>query len=204
MGLAFSVFYTVLGLPIGWLADRGNRRAIMGWGVAIWSVMTCGVQDWPGHSGRLLVTRIGVGVGEATLTPAATSFIPDYFPPERLGRAMSVFSLGVFLGSGLAYVIGGAIVGLLEARGGMRVPLVGTVHPWQLVFFAVGFPGLLVALLFLTVREPPQKSGNARSKLSPSCSPTCAETRVRSSATSLGFSLSAMVNYGIAGWLATF
>jgi MFS family permease len=174
----------------------------MGWGVAIWSVMTA-ASGLAGSFGRLLVTRIGVGVGEATLTPAATAFIPDYFPPERLGRAMSVFSLGVFLGSGLAYVIGGAIVGLLEARGGMRVPLVGTVHPWQLVFFAVGFPGLLVALLFLTVREPPRNPGTRGASVAELFAYVRGNARTFVCA-SLGFSLSAMVNYGIAGWLATF
>ncbi|MDE3054931.1 MAG: MFS transporter, partial [Gemmatimonadota bacterium] len=145
MGLAFSVFYTVLGLPIGWLADRANRKAIMGWGVAVWSVMTaaCGVA---GTFGRLLATRIGVGVGEATLAPTATSFLADYFPPQRLGTAMSVYSMGVFLGSGLAYVIGGAVVAFLDAKGRVILPLVGAVHPWQTAFFVVGVPGLVVAL----------------------------------------------------------
>ncbi|HVA58858.1 MAG TPA: MFS transporter [Gemmatimonadaceae bacterium] len=202
MGLAFSVFYTVLGLPLGWLADRASRKAIMGWGVAIWSVMTaaCGLA---GSFGRLLTTRIGVGVGEATLVPAATSFIPDYFPPERLGTAMSVFSLGIFLGSGLAYVIGGAMVGLLEAHGQVIVPLVGAVRPWQLVFFAVGLPGLVVSLLFFTVREPPRK----RDAHGASTAELFAYVRRHGrsfACTSLGFSFSAMVNYGIAGWLATF
>jgi len=202
MGLAFSVFYTVLGLPIGWLADRGNRKAIMGWGVALWSVMTaaCGLA---GGYGRLLLTRIGVGVGEATLSPTATSFLADYFPPERLGSALSVYSLGIFVGSGLAYVIGGAVVGFLDAQGSVLVPLVGAVRPWQTVFFVVGVPGLLIALLFLTVREPARKPGSHGA----STAELFAYLRrnMRSfTCNSLGFSLSAMVNYGIAAWLATF
>ena len=202
LGLAFSVFYTVLGLPIGWLADRGNRKAIMGWGVAIWSVMTaaCGLA---GSYGRLLLTRVGVGVGEATLLPSATSFLADYFPPERLGSAMSVFSLGTFVGSGLAYIIGGAVVGMLEAHGPVTVPLVGMVRPWQTAFFVVGAPGLLIAMLFLTVKEPPRKAGRVGASTSELF------TYVRRNAraftcNSLGFSLSAMVNFGIAAWLATF
>ncbi len=203
MGLAFSVFYTVLGLPIGWAADRWNRRTIMGWGVALWSVMTaaCGLA---GSYGRLLLTRVGVGVGEATLQPAVTSFIPDYFPAERLGSAMSVYSLGTFVGSGLAYVIGGAVIGLLEARRRLVLPVVGSVHPWQIAFFVVGTPGLVVALLlFFTVREPPRTAaarGAGTAELF-----AYVRRNLRSfGCTSLGFSLSAMVNFGIAAWLATF
>lgn len=202
IGLAFSVFYTVLGLPIGWLADRGNRKAIMGWGIAIWSVMTsaCGLA---GSYGRLLLTRVGVGVGEASLNPAATSFLADYFPPERLGTAMSVFSLGTFVGSGLAYVIGGAVVGLVEAHGPVAVPLVGMVRPWQTAFFIVGVPGMLIALLFLTVREPPRKAGSSGASTGELFG--YVRRNLRSfTCTSLGFSLSAMVNFGIASWLATF
>jgi MFS family permease len=202
MGLAFSVFYTVLGLPIGWLADRSNRKAIMGWGVAIWSVMTaaCGVA---GSYGRLLATRIGVGVGEASLAPTATSFLADYFPPERLGTAMSVYSMGVFLGSGLAYVIGGAVVAFLDSQGSVTLPLVGAVHPWQTAFFVVGIPGLLVALLFLTVREPPRAPGSHGASTGELFAYVKRNLRAFA-ANSLGFSLSAMVNYGIAAWLATF
>jgi MFS family permease len=202
MGLAFSVFYTVLGLPIGWLADRGNRKAIMGWGVALWSVMTaaCGLA---GGYGRLLLTRIGVGVGEATLNPAATSFLADYFPSERLGSAMSVYSLGIFLGSGLAYVIGGAVVGFLDGRGSVIVPLIGAVRPWQTVFFVVGIPGLLVALLFLTVREPARRAGRYGAGIGELLA-YLKRNRRSFTCNSLGFSLSAMVNYGIAAWLATF
>ena len=202
IGLAFSVFYTVLGLPIGWLADRGNRKAIMGWGIAIWSVMTsaCGLA---GSYGRLLLTRVGVGVGEASLNPAATSFLADYFPPERLGTAMSVFSLGTFVGAGLAYVIGGAVVGLVEAHGPVAVPLVGMVRPWQTAFFIVGVPGMLIALLFLTVREPPRKAGSSGASTGELFG--YVRRNLRSfTCTSLGFSLSAMVNFGIASWLATF
>ncbi len=202
MGLAFSVFYTVLGLPIGWLADRANRKAIMGWGVAIWSVMTaaCGVA---GSYGRLLATRVGVGVGEATLAPTATSFLADYFPPERLGTAMSVYSMGVFLGSGLAYVIGGAVVAFLDAQGSVILPLVGAVRPWQTAFFVVGLPGFLVALLFLTVREPARKPGTHGASMGELFAYVRRNLRAFT-ANSLGFSLSAMVNYGIAAWLATF
>src|SRR4051794_41235936 len=119
IGLSFSVFYTVLGLPIAWWADRANRRNIMAGGVALWSVMTMLsglVATYP----RLLLARIGVGVGEATLNAPSVSLIADYFPRERVGLAMSVWSLGTFLGSGLAYFIGGGGGGAGGAVGGGR------------------------------------------------------------------------------------
>ena len=201
-GLAFSIFYSVLGLPIGRLADRSSRRNIMGAGVAIWSVMTalCGVvATFP----RFMLARIGVGVGEAALVPPATSLLADYFPREKLGSAMSVMSLGIFLGSGLAYIIGGVVVGTLSAHGDFVWPVVGTVRAWQSVFFVVGLPGLLIALLFLSVREPVRRSSSPPSSTRELFQ--YVRRNLRSFAcNSVGFSLSAMVNYGIAFWLAKF
>src|SRR5436309_7835832 len=124
IGLSFSVFYTVMGLPIAWWADRANRRNIMAAGVTLWSVMTTLsgiVATYP----RLLLARIGVGVGEATLTAPSVSLIADYFPRHRVGLAMSVWSLGTFLGSGLAYFVGGWIVGLASSAGIVRLPIAG-------------------------------------------------------------------------------
>src|SRR3954469_2329973 len=151
IGLSFSLFYTVLGLPIAWLADRANRRNIMASGVALWSVMTM-LSGIASTYPRLLLARIGVGVGEATLNAPSVSLIADYFPRERVSLAMSVWSLGTFLGSGLAYFIGGWVVGMVTAVGGTRLPLVGVLRPWQLVFVLVGAPGLIVSVLMLTVR----------------------------------------------------
>jgi MFS family permease len=208
IGLSFAVFYTVLGLPIARWADRGNRRNIMAGGVAVWSVMTmlCGVAR---TYGRLLLTRIGVGVGEATLAAPSVSLIADYFPADRLGTAMSVYSLGVFLGSGLAYFIGGWTVGLVSAVDAWQWPIVGAIRPWQSVFFFVGAPGLLVALLMLTVREPRVAAGrDSRARAQPvSVAAFVAyvrENRRTFTTHSVGFALSATVNYGIAAWLATF
>src|SRR5437763_3035409 len=153
IGLSFSVFYTVLGLPIAWWADRANRRNIMAGGVALWSMMTMlsgMVATYP----RLLLARVGVGVGEATLNAPSVSLIADYFPRERVGIAMSVWSLGTFLGSGLAYFIGGWIVGMVTAAGTAPLPVVGALRPGQLAFVLVGSPGLVGALLMLTVRDP--------------------------------------------------
>jgi len=156
MGFAFAIFYSVLGIPLGWLADRGSRRGLMVAGVAAWSVMTavCGLAK--GYVG-LFLARIGVGVGEATLSPAAYSLLGDYFPREKLGRAMAVYSIGVPLGSGIALVAGALVVRAVTEGGPVVVPLLGAMEPWRLAFVVIGLPGLLVAaLIALTVREPPR------------------------------------------------
>jgi MFS family permease len=155
-GFAFAIFYTILGIPIARIADRSNRRNLIVAGVAFWSVATaaCGLAR---SFAQLFLARIGVGIGEAALSPAAYSMIGDRFPPERLGRALSVYTLGAMAGIGLALIIGGSVIGLV-ARGGVTVlPVIGEVRPWQLVFFVVGLPGLLVAAWLATLAEPPRR-----------------------------------------------
>lgn len=203
IGLSFSVFYTVLGLPIAWWADRANRRNVMAAGVTLWSLMTmlCGLVA---TYSRLLFARIGVGVGEATLSAPSVSLIADYFPRERVGIAMSVWSLGTFLGSGLAYFIGGWVVGMVTAAGTVTLPIVGALRPWQLVFVLVGSPGMVVALLMLTVRDPRSAPAHPRPTSRIALLPYV-RANLRTFVTlAIGFALSAAVNFGIAAWLATF
>jgi len=152
-GLAFAIFYTLLGIPVASLADRRNRRNLIAIGVAFWSLATaaCGVTR---NFWQLFVARVGVGVGEAALSPAAYSMIADSFAANRLGRALSVYTLGAFAGMGLAFVIGGAVISGVATGSTVVLPLVGALRPWQLVFFIVGLPGLLVALWILTLTEP--------------------------------------------------
>jgi MFS family permease len=202
LGLSFAVFYSVLGIPIARWADRSTRKTIIGGGVALWSVFTalCATAS---TYGRLFVMRLGVGVGEASLQAPGVSLIADCFPRERLSRAMSVYSLGIFIGSGLAYLIGGWVVGFAAAAGTVDVPLIGSVHPWQTVFLAVGLPGLVVALLILTLREPPRT-------VDVSAQPSFAEFlryvgrhKVTYLTHGLGFAVSAAVNFALAGWIPT-
>lgn len=152
-GFAFAIFYTLMGLPLGRLADRTNRRRIISVGVFLWSLMTavCGLAKSFGH---LFLARIGVGIGEATLSPAAYSIISDYFPQEKRSVPISMYSMGVFFGGGIAFVLGGYVVHLASGAADLVLPVVGTIRPWQLTFFIVGLPGLLVVLLMTTVREP--------------------------------------------------
>jgi MFS family permease len=97
---------------------------------------------------------MGVGVGEASLSPAAYSLIADYFRPERRSTAISAYSMGIYIGSGLAFVLGGLVVKYASGRDQFDLPLVGPTRAWQLVFFLVGLPGLLISLLVCTVKEP--------------------------------------------------
>ena len=159
-GIAFTLFYCVLGVPIGRIADRVSRRGLIAAGVAVWSFMTalCG---WAAGFWHLFLARVGVGVGEAALTPAAYSMIADYFPKERLGRALAVYQSGAFLGGALAFILGGAVIAAVTAfvadNPDFSIPLLPDIQGWRLVFIAVGVPGLLVALWMFTVREPSRK-----------------------------------------------
>lgn len=157
MGFAFAIFYSALGIPLGWFADRRARKGLIVAGIAAWSLMTAACAFARGYVG-LFLARVGVGVGEATLSPAAYSMLGDYFPREKLGRAMAVYSIGVPLGSGIALVAGSLVVKMVTEGPPVMLPLVGALEPWRLTFLWVGLPGLLVALLVaLTVREPPRQ-----------------------------------------------
>lgn len=153
-GLTFAVFYCTLGIPIGWLADRFSRRWIVACGVFLWSLMAtaCGLAA---NFMQLLLARMGVGVGEAALSPSAYSMISDSFPHEKVGRALGVYNMGISIGSGLALILGGLVVNAVSTSGAVYVlPLLGEVRAWQLVFIVTGAPGLLLCLLLFTVREP--------------------------------------------------
>jgi MFS family permease len=152
-GGAFGLFYTLMGLPLGWLADRFSRKWIITIGLTVWSLMTaaCGLSR---SFGQLFLTRVGVGVGEATLSPSAYSLLADLFPKAWLPRAMSVYTVGIFIGAGLALVGGGAVVTAVGHSPTVTLPLIGEMRSWQAVFIAVGLPGLLLALWLTSVREP--------------------------------------------------
>jgi MFS family permease len=208
-GLAFALFYTLLGIPIARAADRGSRRAIIGIGIAVWSIMTvlCGVAR---SYDQLLLARFGVGVGEAALAAPALSLLSDYFPADRRATALSVYSLGIYLGAGLANLVGGALLARVgaDAAGAMVVwPIVGEIRSWQGVFVVVGLPGLLIAALIATVREPKRREtatdDDARGySLADIIAYVRANTRTFV-CHNLGYSLFALVNFGTAAWLPT-
>jgi MFS family permease len=203
-GLSFALFYTVMGLPLGRLADRSNRRRLIVAGITVWSGMTA-LAGFARTFPQLVLARIGVGVGEAALSPAAYSLIRDYFPTRQLGRAASVYNLGVHFGGALALVIGGAVVGRLGEAGVVTLPLVGTIRSWQAVFFIVGIPGLLVALLVATIHEPERR--RAPGAVDASIGDLLAFLRANRRLIGAylgGFSLLSLLAYGSGAWAPTF
>jgi MFS family permease len=156
MGAAFAIFYTVMAIPLGRLADRYSRTRIITIGIVVWCVMTamCGLAR---NYWQLFVARIGVGAGEATLTPSALSILSDYFPRQRLGAAVGFYNMGVSVGAGIAFIVGGQVIGFVTNSPPIALPLIGELYAWQTVFLFVGLPGLAIAALMRTVREPERR-----------------------------------------------
>jgi len=153
-GFAFAAFYTLAAVPIGGLIDTRNRVKVLSVGIAAWSLMTA-AGGFARNYLQLFAARLGVGVGEATLGPAAHSMIADLFPKHRMPLAMSVYGLGVALGAGIGYAVGGVIVRQFLVMGSVDLPVLGVVRAWQAVFFVVGAPGLLVALMIRGLARDP-------------------------------------------------
>ncbi len=203
-GFAFTILYSFLGLPLGRYVDRNNRRRLIAVGVLIWSVMTvaCGLADsfW-----ELFAARVGVGIGEATLAPAAYSLIADAFRPERRGTALSVYTSGIYLGIGAALTLGGLVIATTNQQPQVALPLFGTVHSWQAAFILVGLPGLLLAPLMLTIVEPPRRRpASAAGALSPEDALRYLKGNGRSFLlTFLAYDCFALAAYAAGSWVPT-
>ncbi len=157
MGPAFAIFYTIFGIPFGRLADSGNRTKLIAFGLTVWSLMTAGCSLAKNFLTMALM-RVGVGIGEASLSPSAYSIITDYFRKEKLARAIGFYGMGIYFGAGMAYLIGGRAIVWVRETEPWTVPFFGVMAPWQKVFLLVGLPGLLVVpLLLFTVREPKRR-----------------------------------------------
>lgn len=153
IGLAFSLVYSLSTLPLARIADRANRRNLMAAGIFSWSLMTALAGTAHTYWG-LFLARMGVGVGEASLGPASTSYLADTFAPERLPLAFGIVGAAPFIGTGLANIVGGPLVDWLEAQPNFVWPLVGELFSWQVVLITVGLPGILLAAVMFTIREP--------------------------------------------------
>jgi MFS family permease len=208
-GLAFALFYSLLGVPLGLAADRVNRRNLITAGVITWSVMTS-LGSIARSFGTLALARMGVGIGEATLAPAAFSIIADSFPAQRLSSAMSVYSMGVQVGAGLALITGGLIAQAVTHMPPVHVPVFGILEPWRLTFLIVAMPGIFIVALLLTMREPRRRSLSRSSASGPRPSAVrnaMSHLFARWQST-LGISLimacQAMSNYAFASWSPAF
>ena len=192
-GMAFGVFYIILGFPLSWLIDRYNRRKIVAVCLVLWSAMTalCGLAR---TSFEFFLARVGVTVGEAGGTPGANSLLSDYFPATRRAMALTVFSLGAPIGAYLGYNVAGAVADQ---------------YGWRAVFYVLGIPGVLAGLLvWLTVREPKRGCLDSGSDggLAPSVKATLRFMwRQRSAVhTMMGTAVCALWGWGLMFWTPTF
>ena len=192
-GLAFALFYTLLGIPIAMLADRSNRTAIMTVALVVWSAMTavCGLAQ---NFWQLFLARLGVGVGEAGGVAPAYSIVADYFPPHQRARALGVYSFGVPIGSSLGILFGGVIASLVD---------------WRTAFIVVGVAGIVLAPIFkLVVREPVRGGFDAKGSTGKPASFREVMRMLLSKPSfwglSFGASASSMMGYGMFFWLPSF
>ena len=152
-GISFSLFFALAGIPMGTLADRVNRRNLIVVGLVLWSLMTilCGFAS---NFTMLFITRMGVGIGEAALIPAAASMIADLFAPSQRGRPMSAIVAAQSLGGAGASVLGGMLLVYFASTSPISLPFIGEAADWRTTFIAFGLPGPIVALLLASIKEP--------------------------------------------------
>jgi MFS family permease len=150
---AFAICFLSFGLLFGWMADRVRRTRLIIFGIAVWCVMTaaCAFAD---SALELFLARMGVGLGEAVLTPCALSLISDSFRRDKVGKPIGVYSMGVSMGGSLAFIVGGGAITWLEQSGHDPFAAVGVDVPWRETFLLVGLPGLLLIPLMWLLREP--------------------------------------------------
>ena len=154
-GLAFVLPYVILSIPLGRIVDRANRIRVLVIGILVWTIscVTCGVAK---NFWQLGVARMGIGAGEASVTPASWSLLADYFPEDKRALPVSIFLMGPYLGAGLSLILGAEVVGWASGLGSIELPVIGALAPWQLTFMLVALPGLLMVFLLPLLREPPR------------------------------------------------
>lgn len=157
-GTAFVALYCVCGIPLGWLADRTDRRAIIAVGLLTWSVMTAACA-MAGSFATFFLARVGVGLGEACLIPAGLSLLGSVTPRPQKGRAVAIFLMGAAVGNLSALLIGGR---LLARIGSITMPLFGPMAPWRTLFLVAALPGVALAVLVMGIREPARTTSCAR------------------------------------------
>ncbi len=154
LGLAFSIPYLFVGLPVARITDAGRRTIILPVALTVWSLGTalCGLAQtfW-----QFFLFRGLIGGGESVKGPASASLIPDLVPRERLSRAFGLYNVAVGAGEALALILGGLLLGLFATWQPIHVPVIGELHGWRMVYLVFGLPGVMLAILFaMTVKEP--------------------------------------------------
>jgi MFS family permease len=154
-GLAFVLPYVLLSIPLGRVVDRANRIRVLVIGILVWTIscVTCGLAK---NFWQLGMARMGVGAGEASVTPASWSLLADYFPEDKRALPVSIFLMGPYLGAGLSLILGAEVVGWASGLGTIEFPFAGALAPWQLTFMLVALPGLLMVFLLPLLQDPPR------------------------------------------------
>jgi len=201
MGVAFALFYAIWGLPFGWILDQAPRRIVLYFAVTLWScaMIACGLAN---NFTQLFFARMILGAGEAALAPAAHSMLADIFPKRKLATALSVFTTGAALGTGLSISLGGLAVAHLTQYQWVELPLLGNVRGWQLLFIICGAPGLFLAFLVFAFPEPPRPIKAEKGKPRESLLPFLRQPVFIFLAGSFG--VFSMVPYGVNLWVAAF
>ncbi len=161
LGLAFAIFYSVAGIPLGYLADRTRRTYLVAIGVFVWSAATA-ASGLARNFWHLFIARMTVGAGEATLSPCTMSMISDSFPREKRGKPIAFYTAALSLGAGIASLVSAGVLTWAKSVPEISLPLVGAVAPWQFTFIVVGVPGIIVAALMLTIREPARQKSRGK------------------------------------------
>lgn len=152
-GTAFAIFYAIFGIPLGKVADTWDRRKLISVGLFFWSCMTA-ASGLARSFAQLAIPRIGVGIGEASASPAAFSMLSDYFSPARRTTALAVYSSGIYIGAGVGLFLGGWVTDTWNAWYPLRADAPFELTGWQVTYFVIGLPGLLQAIWIRTLREP--------------------------------------------------
>jgi len=204
-GFAFAIFYAAFGLFCARIADSKSRRGLIALGLFVWSLMTAATSTAKSFTG-LFLFRMGVGVGEATLAPAANSLLADSFPKHKLSTALSVYSMGIPVGTALAFMVGGSVIGLADNVPDIRLAEDLIITGWKKVFVMVGVPGMALALLLWSFKEPSRKgTTGAGGALPLSDVATHVRNKMRAySSVCIGVSLNAALGFGSATFIAIF
>lgn len=202
LGPAFAIFYSVFGIPLGWAADRYDRRWVIFIGACCFGLATI-MSGLATSFVMLLIARIAVGIGEASLSPAANSLLASRFPRHMLTTVLSIYTMGVKVGSAGAFILGG----LLIAAAGVWVVTYDALagfEPWQIVFMATGLPAVLLALLVFTFKEPPRPAKKKAGVKPAAIIPFMRERKRLFIPMLIGFSLIALCTYSLTGWVPTY
>jgi MFS family permease len=202
LGPAFALFYSIFGLPLGWVADNFPRRWVIFAGAVLFGLATA-ASALAGTFAALFVARMLIGIGEASLSPAAYSLMADKFPRNLFATASAVYNTAAKLGTASAYTVGGIALGL-AAGGHFVAPFLGKLEAWRLVFLVAGIPAVLLGLLMFTFKEPARTQVAKPGEATVNIFQFLKAQRRLLIPMLLGFSLMATCSFALSAWAPTF